>query len=273
MEKIVNANEILFRCSSLSHIMTEERGGSNLTENQLNKIKELSEKSNKTDKQQSELDELIKRRDLPPSLSESCITHLADVYVSKKYGRNTEIESRYTNKGLMVEEDSLTLYSRFKKRIFTKNEERLNNFWIAGTPDVIKEHIVDAKSSWDIFTFFRQNIKKLNKNYYWQMQGYMDLTGSETSTLAYCLIDTPEVLINDMKRKLLWKMGALTELDADYIKACEEIDLLMKYEDIPMNEKVIEIEIKRNQSDIDKMHKRVEQCREYININFFKIQP
>jgi len=267
-----NANEILFRCSSLSHIMTEERGGSNLTENQLNKIKELSEKPKKTDKQQAELDYLILRRDLPPALSDSCITHLADVYVSRKYGRTTEIETRYTMKGLMVEEDSLTLYSRFKKRIFTKNEERLNNEWISGCPDVIKENVVDAKSSWDIFTFFRQNIKKLNKNYYWQMQGYMDLTGADSATLAYCLIDTPDVLVNDMKRKLLWKMGVATELDQDYLDACAEIDKLMKYDDIPMEEKVIEITIERNQTDIDKMHKRVEQCREYININFFKIK-
>jgi len=266
------ANEILFRCSSLSHIMTEERGGSNLTENQLNKIKELSEKPKKTEKQQAELDELIRRRELPPALSDSCITHLADVYVSNKYGRNTEIESKFTNKGLMVEEDSLTLYSRYKKRMFTKNEERLKNNWIAGTPDVIKEHVIDIKSSWDIFTFFRQNIKKLNKSYYWQLQGYMALTGAKTSTLAYCLTDTPNVLIEDVKRRLLWKMGVATELDQDYLDACAEIDKLSIYNDVPLEERIIEIEIERNEVDIQKLYKRVEQCREYMNINFFKIK-
>ena len=265
-----NANEILFRCSSLGHIMTEERGAG-LTENQANEIKELEARPKRTDKQQEKLDYLIAKRDAPPQLSDTCITHLADVFVSAKYKRNTDIENKFTKKGLMVEEDSLTLYSRYKKRMFTKNEDWLKNEFISGTPDVIKEHILDIKSSWDIFTFFRTNIKKLNKNYYWQMQGYMALTGAKSATLAYCLTDTPDVLIQDVKRKLLWKMGVATELDQDYLDACAEIDKLSLYNDIPLEERVIEIEIERNEEDIQRLYKKVEACRNYINTHFFKI--
>jgi len=218
------------------------------------------------------LDYLISRRDAPPYLSDSCITHLADVFVAKKYGRRTELENKYIIKGLMVEEDSMTLYSRYKKRMFTKNEERLKNEWIIGTPDVIKEHVVDIKSSWDIFTFFRTGIKKLNKAYYWQMQGYMALTGAKSATLAYCLTDTPSVLIEDSKRRLLWKMGVATELDQDYLDACKKIDKLSLYNDIPLEERIIEIEIERNDADIERLYKKVVVCRNYMNINFFKIQ-
>jgi hypothetical protein len=242
-----------------------------LTDNQLQKIIDYQKKDKLTDNQAKELAELLRRKNAPPGLSDSCITHLADVYVANKYNRQTNIETKFTIKGLMVEEDSLTLYSRYKQRFFTKNEERLNNEWISGCTDVTKELVIDIKSSWDIFTFFRQNVKKLNKLYYWQMQGYMDLTGVDSATLAYCLTDTPDVLIEDAKRKLLWKMGVATELNADYIEACTQLEKTLTYGDIPLEERIIEIEIKRNQADIDKIHARVEQCRKYMNDNFFKI--
>lgn len=269
-EKQIDVNKILFRCSSLGYIMTEGKNAV-LTENQEQELIELTNKEKRTTKQEEKLQYLIAKKNAPPELSETTKTHLIDKFVSVKYGRETEIVSKYTSKGLMVEEDSLTLYSRFLGRFLTKNEERLSNDFIAGTPDVIKEHIIDIKSSWDIFTFFRTKDKAVNPNYYWQMQGYMALTGAESSTLAYCLTDTPDVLINDEKRKLLWKGGFTSELSPEYLEACEKIDLLLKYDDIPLKERVIEIEVKRNESDINRIYKRVEECREYMSKNLFKL--
>lgn len=231
----MNADEILFRSSSLGHIMTEPRTKSE-------------------------------------TLSESCKTHLVDIFVSKKYGRNTDISNRYTTKGLMVEEDSLTLYSRYKGIYFKKNELNYKNEFISGTPDIVDDLVRDVKSSWDIYTFFRNTTKKLNSLYYWQIQGYLDLTGKQSATLAYCLINTPETLIYDEKRKLLWKMGVLSEDNPMYQEACLEIDRLSIYDDIPLQEKVIEISIERNQSDIDSMHNRVIECRYYMNTSLFKIK-
>lgn len=266
----INVNEIKFRCSSLGYIMTEGRN-SGLTENQQSELAELQAKEKRTAKQEEKLQYLIEKRDAPPELSQTTKTHLIDKFVSVKYGRETEIVSKYTNKGLMVEEDSLTLYSRFLGRYLTKNEEILSNDFIVGTPDVIKEHVIDIKSSWDIFTFFRTSGKEVNQNYYWQMQGYMALTGAESATLAYCLTDTPEVLINDEKRKLLWKGGFTSELSPEYVEACEKIERLLKYDDIDLKEKVLETEVKRNNEDIQRIYKRVQECREYMKTTLFKI--
>lgn len=229
--KDIDVNKILFRCSSLGFIMTEPK--------------------EKAARERGELSETTK-------------THLIDKFVSVKYCRETDIVSKYTTKGLMVEEDSLTLYSRFKKRMFTKNEETLSDDFICGTPDVIKENVIDIKSSWDIFTFFRTAHKDINKQYYWQMQGYMCLTGAESAILAYCLTDTPEQLINDEKRKLLWKMGVISEEDANYQEAAAKLEATLTYSDIPLNERIIEIHINRNEDDIHRIYKRVMQCREYM---------
>lgn len=202
-------------------------------------------------------------------LSETAIGHLADIFVRVRYNRQTDFTNKYTIKGNMVEEDSLTLYSRYKKQVFFKNKEQLIGDYITGTPDIIhfKDNeaiIIDIKSSWDIFTFFRNTIKKMNADYYWQMQGYMALTGANSAKLAYCLVNTPDVIINDEKRRLFYKMGVATEENIDYQKACEELDALMIYDDIDLKERVIELHIDRNESDIELIKSKVIKCREYM---------
>jgi hypothetical protein len=225
----------LFRCSSLGHIMTDPRSKSE-------------------------------------TLSETCKTHLIDVYVANRYGRRDDIQNKYITKGLAVEEDSITLYSRIKGEVYFKNEDHLSNKWIKGTPDLFTgdkiynaETITDIKSSWDIYTFMRTLTKDVNKLYYWQLQGYMDLSGASSATLAYCLVDTPQQLIEDEKRRLMWKMGTATEENQLFMEACEELQRSMTFEDIALHERLIEFQIPRNEADIMKMHLRVEECRKWLN--------
>ncbi len=240
----MNANEILFRCSSLGYIMTEPKTKSE-------------------------------------TLSETAKTHCIDVFVSNKYGRSTDIENRYTKKGLMVEEDSITLFSSIKKKFYKKNEDHLSNGFIKGTPDlysgesvVMADVVIDVKSSWDIFTFFRNaSPEKINKNYYWQLMGYMALTGASESILAYCLVNTPDTLIADEKRRLMWKMGVIDDTDSLYQKACKEIDRQCIYDDIPASERIIEISIKRDDAAIQRIYDRVIECRKYMNEKLFNVIP
>lgn len=209
-------------------------------------------------------------------LSETCKTHLVDVFVSYKYKRKTDIHNKYVEKGLMVEEDSITLFSRATKTFFKKNEEHLSNEFIKGTPDLFQgseikkaEKIIDIKSSWDIFTFFRTAEKEINMNYYWQLQGYMALTGAPVATLAYCLVNTPDTIMSDEKRKLQWRMGIIDDTP-DFIEACKEIDKLSIYDDIPINERIYTLDIERNDSDIERLYEKIKECRIYMNENLFK---
>lgn len=206
------------------------------------------------------------------NLSEGAKTHLVDVFVQNKYGRQTDITNKYVEKGLQVEEDAITLYSRVKKRYFKKNSQHLSNKFIKGTPDLFTgleitfaEEIIDIKSSWDIYTFFRVHTKDVNNLYWYQLQAYLALTGAKRATLAYCLVNTPETLLMDEKRRLFWKMNAGTEENKEYQAACEELDKAMKFEDIPMNERVIEFKIERDDEEIERMYSKVEKAREYLN--------
>lgn len=232
-------SNILFRCSQLGHLMVEPR--------------------TKTAKDAGELSETTK-------------THLIDVYVQNKYGRQTDISNKYITKGLMVEEDSITLYSRVKKTFFKKNERHLFNEFIKGTPDLFTgleveqaDMIIDIKSSWDIFTYFRNHSKGVSDMYYWQLQGYMALTGAKSAKLAFCLVDTPETLILDAQRKLMWQMNAGTQEIEDYKKACEELEVSMVFSDIPMSERVMEFDIQRNDAGINLLYSKITKARAYLN--------
>lgn len=220
---------------------------------------------------------MIEPRSKSETLSETTKTYLTEVYVQHKYGRKKDISNRYTIKGLQVEEDSITLYSRMQKNFFKKNDQRIENDFITGTPDLYMgesiqnaDLVIDIKSSWDIFTFFNASQDSLNKAYYWQLQAYMALTGAKYARLVYCLVDTPFALIADEKRKLMWKMNAISEDDKDYQSACDEIERNMTYSDIPMSERFHEIGIERNDADIERIYNRVHQCREYIHYTFIK---
>ena len=235
-----SADSILFRCSSLGHIMTESKSKGDL--------------------------------------SETTKAHLCDKFVSAKYGRETDIQSKYLKKGLAVEEDAITLYSLETKTLFKKNEFTLSNRYIVGTPDLFTgsiiheaQCVIDVKSSWDIFTYFRAHRDKLNKMYYWQIMGYMALTGAQIGKIVYCLVNTPDPLLFDEMNRLKWKMGVLNEdTDEVYQQAFKELERLAKYEDIPRSERIHEIVVDRNDADIERIYERVKECRKWMNENLFK---
>lgn len=201
------------------------------------------------------------------TLSETTKKYLVEVFINHKYRRFKDISNKYIAKGLQNEEDSLDLYSLAVNTLFEKNEKTFENDFIKGTPDIIHNGcIIDVKSSFDIFTFYDAKTEGLNKMYYWQLQCYMWLTDCQNAKLVYCLTDTPLSVIADQKRKLLWQMG-VNENDSNYLEACQKIDDINTYIDIPIKEKYFEIEIKRNDDDIEKLQKRILDCRTWIKEN------
>lgn len=206
-------------------------------------------------------------------LGETAKKHLIECYIEHIYGRYKGISNKYIEKGLMAEEDSIDLYSLVKKRMFAKNTETLTNDFFVGTPDMFEgseirkaDVIIDLKTSWDIFTFFSVIVKPIDPQYFWQLQAYMDLTGAKTAKLVYCLVNTPLKLVEDEKKKTMWKMGVIDEeADELYQTACNEIDRNSNYDDIPREKRYIEFTIDRDQDKIDAAHERVKLCREFLN--------
>lgn len=206
-------------------------------------------------------------------LSETAKGHCLECWIEHRYGRRKEISSKYTEKGTAVEEDAITLYSVVTMKYHKKNSDQINNDFFIGTPDffdgesILKaDKINDIKSSWDIFTFYEVLYKPIKKDYECQLNGYMDISGASEAALIYCLVNTPEHLIEREKYYVASKMGLIdAETNPEYVAKAAQIEKNMRFDDIPMKERYIEFTLQRDNDLIQKMRDRVIICREFLN--------
>lgn len=281
-------SKTLIRCHALGYIMTESKGKTNL-ERYNDRVDELKVEQDKYEampkkdgklaenklikiaKIKEELLELEKVKDVI-ELSETCKSYLIKSYVLSKYGRVQEVQTKQMIKGTISEEESIQLFSILDGKSYKKNTQTITNDYISGTPDLYdsediydSSEIIDIKSSWDIFTFLSNVQEPENTMYYWQLQGYMALTGAKIGTIAYCLVNTPDSIIEGEKYNLLKKMDVATEEDPSYQKELKKLLQNRKFDDIPLEERLLTYSIQRNDDDIQKIYQKVEKCREFLS--------
>jgi hypothetical protein len=194
-------------------------------------------------------------------LSETAKSYIQDLFKEKELGISKEFWSRYTDKGLQMEDEAIEFASQVLGWDFVvKNTERYNNDWITGEPDVITEHLLaDIKCSWDGSTFPLFDSELKNKDYFWQMQGYMWLTGLEKAELVYCLMNTPHAIVEDEVRRAHWKANLIDE-DLDLREAVQSQH---NSDHIPNNLRIKRFIIEKDEEAIDKIKEKVELAREY----------
>ena len=194
-------------------------------------------------------------------LSQTAKTYVEEQVLQAKYGIVKTFNSRYTDKGNLVEDESIKLASDVLDLGFLyKNDEHFSNDWVTGTPDVnTNDLLLDVKSSWDAttFPFFATEIP--TKDYFYQLQGYMWLTGKQKSLLVYCLVNTPLDMVQDEIRRAHWNANLLEE-SLDLI---DEVQKRHNFDHIPDNRRVKVFEVERDDEVIEQIKERVELCREY----------
>jgi hypothetical protein len=197
------------------------------------------------------------------ALSHTTKSYLQELAISEVYGIKKEFSSRYTDKGNEVEELSISLCNDVLETGFLyKNEDHFTNDWITGTPDVnTNEILLDVKSSWDAttFPFFETELK--NKDYFYQLHGYMWLTGKTEALLCYCLIDTPLQIVEDEIRREHWKASLIEENSdlRDFVQAKHT------FGHIPKEKRVKTFKIAKDDIIIEAIKTRIEECREYYD--------
>ena len=151
-----------FRCSSLGKLMTEPRSKSEGV------------------------------------LSVGAKTYIRELAAQEIFGVDFEISSKYLEKGIEVEGDSIDLLNSVRGLSLMKNAERRSNDFITGECDLFDAEAKrghDIKSSWSIATFPITVADCEDRIYEWQMRGYMALWDADEWEVNYCLVDTPDRLI------------------------------------------------------------------------------
>jgi hypothetical protein len=220
-----------------------------------------------------EIKQLEPRKHIDP-INQQAKSYLKRLYGELKYGKTSQgkgKDNKYVNKGNLVEKDSLALISFLDGEGYEKNEVRLKNEFLTGVPDSYRGenvynayYIPDVKSSWDWETFAEVIGNPLNPLYWWQMQGYFDLTGSEEGEVSFCLVNTPDSIIEEEKYRLARRMDAITTESPEYKLAEAMLINNMTFDNIPPIERRIKFEVKRDDAAIEKIHNTVPKCRDYL---------
>jgi hypothetical protein len=175
------------------------------------------------------------------------------------------------NKGKDVENEAITMFCEhfgvFFPFVDDKDKKRHENDYITGTPDYVpetKKHlerfgVIDIKSSWDLHTFPSSPFFEIPPAYYWQMQGYMALTGADKATLAYVLVNTPQELVEREITK-----ASYTRFDLSFEEIEKEVKFNHIFDDLPLGRRIKTFEIQKNEEDIEKIYKKVEKARIFL---------
>ena len=191
-------------------------------------------------------------------LSQTAKTHCENWLKERLYERRKAFDSKYTTKGNEVETAAINyLRVTLGWGLVFKNQERRENEWITGECDLrLNDRIVDVKSSWDCWTFPLFETECPEKDYVWQVTGYMPLYDSENASVVFVLMDTPDEII---RKEARFKLGEYyTEQDYERFAA------QYKYEHLPKELRVKQFDVEYSKERVQAIYEKVENCRKYI---------
>lgn len=202
----------------------------------------------------------------------TCQKELLKIYSQEVYGRKKDITTKQMDKGTQVEDDSIELFSKVTGDFYFKNDERLENEWFCGHPDIYKgdnilnaDELFDIKSSWELDSFLPKLLEAPDRSYAAQLNCYYSLTGAKSGGIVYCLVSAPINIVESEKKSLLWKMNVATDAAPEYIKACDELERLITFDDIDYRERCIVIPVNRDEELIQKMKDKVPVFRNWLS--------
>jgi len=197
-------------------------------------------------------------------LSQTAKSYIQELVLEHKYGIKKEFSSRYTDKGLQCEDEAISLVNDVLGLGFIfKNEEHFQNDWITGTPDVnTNDILLEIKCSYEAstFPFFETEIP--TPAYFFQLQGYLWLTGKTEALLCYCLVNTPIEIVEDEVRREHWKHKVIDE----DLEIRDFVQKKHNFDQIPDNRKVKVFKVERDETIIWAIQEKIEEARIYYNL-------
>lgn len=148
----------------------------------------------------SGLHKLMTRSRNKGQLSETAKTAVLEQVLYDVYGFNKQIHTKYTKKGIELEEAAIEAVSLLKFVKMHKNSERREDKHFTGECDLLTDNAIrDIKCSWDFSTHpFTQQMaedKVKKSGYDWQGQVYMHLWDKDEHWVDFVLLPTPSHLL------------------------------------------------------------------------------
>lgn len=195
---------------------------------------------------------------------------IKDAVLFNEFGIDKFVTSKHIEKGIINEEQSLEMMKRVTgwDVDLSQPKKRYVNSWVIGEPDLVSnQYLVDVKNSWDGTTFPWFETDVPNKDYLYQLQTYMWLTGFNESYLIYTLTSAPEHLLFKEAEKLSYNLHSLPKYHEKSFDEMLEIGTKLAtqqlmFDHIDEHKRVKIFRIQRNEAIIDSIRDRVEKARE-----------
>ena len=270
------------RCSAISKMMANSKENAPLTEKQEQELGKLHEKNDNppglTVAQRIRFVELIQkqRNSANVVLSDTCIQYLTEAYAWETEGMcsiTKEMDVEYFERGRKTEPESIDLLSFVDNERYLKNEERFENEFLSGIPDVMTiseeftaRRVRDIKSCKDYPLFLYKIHKGVDPGNAEQLQGYGDILQCGDLGVAFTLPTMPQSIREGYKMKLAYKMNAAIDQDKEFERAWANLERSMIFDSIPAPRRVYKIPVEPFTSNEQAaVYERVKHARDWLN--------
>jgi len=181
-------------------------------------------------------------------MGQTAKSYIKQVAKENFYGYRSQINSKYIEKGLMQEQDSIELLNTVRFEGYVKNTVRMVDELMTGEADIItNDSIIDIKTSWSLDTFPVMAEDGYDAIYEWQLRAYMRLYDKSKAELIYCMVTTSNELLNE------W----------------ENLDI-HRVDHIAPEKRITVLSFDRDEEKEKEMVERLELCTEYYN-EYYKL--
>src|ERR1700761_2290869 len=258
----VNFDEWKCRCSGINAMMTTARGCEPLTDKQWETVKELGAKMDAgkaTDKQKLEYARLLRKNEdsKTVTLGDSAIAYLVEAYAwetQRMCSITKEMDVESFDRGRKTEPESIELLSFVDTTLYVKNEQRFENNFLTGIPDILSlivaanntysaNKVRDIKSCRDYPLFLYKIHKGLDPGNREQVAGYGDILECEDLGVAFTLPTMPETIRNGYMYRLAQKMDVATTDNPEFKRAWAELERSMIFKHMPPESRVYKIPV------------------------------
>lgn len=203
------------------------------------------------------------------AMGETAKSYCKEWLISELTGKTKDIKSKYLSRGNAMEGKAIERVAKYYDCELTKNEIHLENEYFTGTYDAsTTERVIDTKVPFDAFTF-PFFVAEPDKDYYAQLQIYMNLTGLKKASLCYCLENGSEEQIE----RLSWQIAKDLGKDEPDIEEWDLAEKELSYDHLPDNLRIKVFEFEYDESFIEQLEIRVLQARKYIETELLSQIP
>jgi hypothetical protein len=168
-------------------------------------------------------------------MGQTAKSYIKQVAKENFYGYRSQINSKYIEKGLTQEQDSIDLLNTVRFEGYIKNTVRMVDELMTGECDIItNDSIIDIKTSWSLDTFPVMAEDGYDTIYEWQLRAYMRLYDRPKAELIYCMVTTSNELLNEWENLDIHRVDHIApekritvlSFDRDEVKEQEMVDRL-----------------------------------------------